>query len=279
MKCNYHTHNTFCDGKEPIEAFVKRASELHFDHLGFSSHAPVDFENSFAIAESDLPAYLEEIKRQQSLHPELQLFAALECDFVPDVTHPFDYFRAHHHFDYLIGGVHLVKPPHGSDLWFIDGSKQEIYDEGLARLFDNNIRKAVTAFWEQTFEMIETQHFDIIAHMDKIKMHNRDRFFHEDEPWYRVLVDHAVSLIKKHNLIVEINLRGLYKKRCNTFYPSPIIIQQLAKADIPVVINSDAHKSEELELFYDEAVKAIRDAGIQQMACLKNGQWTSYSDF
>ena len=279
MKCNYHTHNTFCDGKEPIEAFVKRASERHFDHLGFSSHAPVDFDNSFAIKENDLPAYIQEIERQKTLHPEIKLFAALECDFIPGVTKPFDYFRSHYQLDYLIGGVHLVKPPYGDNLWFIDGSKQEIYDEGLARLFNNNIRRAVTAFWEQTFEMIETEHFDIIAHLDKIKMHNRDRFFHEDEQWYRILVEHAISLIKKHNIIVEINLRGLYKKRCNTFYPSPEIIRQLAQADIPIVISSDAHKAEELELFYDEAIAAVRDAGIQSLVCFEDGKWKRYSDF
>ena len=279
MKCNYHTHNTFCDGKEPIEAFVKRASERHFDHLGFSSHAPVDFDNSFAIKENDLPAYIQEIERQKTLHPEIKLFAALECDFIPGVTKPFDYFRSHYQLDYLIGGVHLVKPPYGDDLWFIDGSKQEIYDEGLARLFDNNIQRAVTAFWEQTFEMIETEHFDIIAHLDKIKMHNRDRFFHEDEQWYRILVEHAISLIKKHNIIVEINLRGLYKKRCNTFYPSPEIIRQLAQADIPIVISSDAHKAEELELFYDEAIAAVRVAGIQSLVCFEDGKWKRYSDF
>lgn len=279
MKCNYHTHNTLCDGKDTIETFVKKALELNFNHLGFSSHAPVNFENSFAIAENDMTEYVQLIDKQKKVHSNIELYTALECDFIPNITQSFDYFRNHHPLNYLIGGVHLVKTQHGSDLWFIDGSKQEIYDEGLSRFFDNNIRRAVTTYWEQIFEMIETQHFEIIAHMDKIKMHNRDRFFHEDEPWYRALVSHAITLIKKHNLIVEINLRGLYKKRCNTFYPSPSIIQQLAKADVPMIISSDAHKAEELNLFYNETVSIIQQLGVRHLVCLQNDEWHAYTDF
>ena len=49
MKCNYHTHTTYCDGKEEMKIFVQKALELQFDHLGFSSHAPILKENKFQI--------------------------------------------------------------------------------------------------------------------------------------------------------------------------------------------------------------------------------------
>ena len=49
MNANYHTHCTYCDGKDPLEAFVAEAERLHFGQLGFSSHAPVPFENEFGI--------------------------------------------------------------------------------------------------------------------------------------------------------------------------------------------------------------------------------------
>lgn len=277
MKCNFHTHNVLCDGKDTIETFVEQACEKKFDQLGFSSHAPVDFCNNFAIEESNIPQYFDEISKQQELHPEIELFTALECDFVPGMTHPFNYFADKYPFDYLIGGVHLVKDPNGNELWFIDGSKREIYDEGLEKLFQNDIQKAVTTFWEQTFEMIETQKFDIIAHFDKIKMHNQNRFFKEDEIWYKKLAEHAIQLIKQHQLIVEVNLRGVYKKRCEEFYPSNALLQKIAQAQIPVIISSDAHKAEELELFYNEALATVKEVGINHLVCRKNGQWTEYT--
>ena len=132
--------------------------------------------------------------------------------------------------------------------------------------FDNNIRAAVTTFWEQTFEMLETQHLDIIAHFDKIKMHNRDRFFTEDERWYKTLADKAIQLIKRHNVIIEVNTRGLYKKRCNHFYPSTELLMKARKADIPVIVSSDAHKAEELTLFVLEAIAELERCGFDHTA-------------
>lgn len=273
MKCNYHTHTTYCDGKEEMKVFVQKAIDLQFDHLGFSSHAPILKENNFSIQKDEIPHYIADIEKYQKEFSNIKLFKALECDFIPDLTYPFDYFKDTFHLDYLIGGIHLVKTPDQENVWFIDGSKQLIYDEGLAKFFQNNIKKAVTAFWEQTYEMIETQKFDIIAHIDKIKMHNQNRFFKEDEKWYRDLAEHAIDLIYKNNIIVEINSRGLYKKRCTDFYPSDFILKSVSQKNIPVVISSDAHKSEELALFYSEAKDKLKSFGIGELVYKTDLGW------
>lgn len=275
MKCNYHTHTTYCDGKEEMKAYVQKAIELQFDHLGFSAHAPILKENNFSIQKDEIPNYIADIEKYQLEFPNIKLFKALECDYIPGLTHPFDFFTEHFNLDYLIGGIHLVKAQ-DNQVWFIDGSKRQIYDDGLSKFFQNNIQKGVTAFWEQTYEMIETQKFDIIAHMDKIKMHNQKRFFTENEKWYRDLVDHAISLIHKNNIIVEINSRGLYKKRCSEFYPADFILEGIAKKNIPVVISSDAHKSEELSFFYDEAITKLKSFGIGELVYKTEIGWKNY---
>ena len=273
MKCNYHTHTTYCDGKEEMKTFVQKAIELQFDHLGFSSHAPILKENDFSIQKEEIPLYIADIEKYQLEFPNITLFKALECDFIPELTYPFDYFKDTFNLDYIIGGVHLVKVLGQDKIWFIDGSKQQIYVDGLSILFQNNIKKAVTAFWEQTFEMIETQKFDIIAHLDKIKMHNQNRFFNEKEKWYIDLVDHAISLLYKHNVIVEINSRGIYKRRCSDFYPSDYILKEIAKKGIAVVISSDAHKSDELDLFYEEAKTKLKSFGIGELVYKTVNGW------
>lgn len=265
LNTNYHTHSLYCDGKEPLSAFVTAAEKLHYTQLGFSSHAPVPFENDFGIKEEEIDTYCQEIDELQQ-HTPVTLLKSLECDFIPGQSKSFDAFREEHHLDYIIGGVHLVLPPHGEGLWFIDGSKREIYDEGLDRLFGHNIRQAVTCFWEQTFEMIETEHFEIIAHFDKIKMHNQHRFFEDNEPWFQVLADKALQLIKQHDLIIEVNTRGLYKKRCDAFYPSTTLLQKARKLDIPVIISSDAHKSEDLGQFCPEARDELMRCGFDHLA-------------
>ncbi|MCL2246950.1 MAG: histidinol-phosphatase [Lentimicrobiaceae bacterium] len=275
MKCNYHTHSHFCDGKENMRFFVEKAVELQFDHLGFSSHAPISQQYDFTLTEDDIPAYLAEIEHYQKKYPQLKIFKGLECDFIPDMTKDFSYYKENYNLDYIIGGVHLVKVPNSQEIWFIDGPKRETYDHGIAHFFNNNIKKAVTCFWEQTFEMIETQEFDIIAHLDKIKMHNQDRFFKEDEDWYLTLADHAVELIIKKDLIVEINSRGIYRLRCKDFYPSDYILKKLGKVKNRMVISSDAHKAEELPLYYEDAKKKLQNFGIESLAVFEEKKWHS----
>jgi len=262
---NYHTHSLYCDGKSTLEEHVREAEKQGLLQLGFSSHSPVPFENSFAISEEKLPEYIQEIDQLQQ-KTDVKLLKSLECDFIPGMTVDFAERQKVCGLDYIIGGVHLVRPLHGDGLWFIDGSKQETYDDGLRDLFDNNIKAAVTTFWEQTFEMLETQQMDIIAHFDKIKMHNRDRFFTEDETWYKVLADKAIQLIKRHDVIIEVNTRGLYKKRCDHFYPSTELLMKARKADIPVLISSDAHKAEELMLYVPEAIAELQRCGYDHTA-------------
>lgn len=277
MYCNYHTHTTYCDGKDTIAHFVQEAIEKGFDHLGFSSHSPLPIETSFAIAEEQIPDYVKDICFWREEQDRVQLFAGLECDFIPGESQSFSSFKNRYNLDFIIGGVHLVKPLNTEGLWFIDGSKRETYDDGLSALFNREIRKAVTRFWEQTFEMIETETFDIVAHIDKIKMHNQDRFFREDEPWYLTLVDRALELVREHNLILEINSRGIYKGRCLHFYPSDYILKEAARKDIPFVVSSDAHKEGELGALYPESIEQLKAHGIKELYALVSGKWTGYA--
>lgn len=273
MKCNYHTHTHFCDGKENMRFFVEKAIDLKFNHLGFSPHAPISSLYDFTLTEDEIPKYLKEVEYYQQKYPEIKILKGMECDFIPEVTRNFSYYKNKYYLDYIIGGVHLIKVPNSNDIWFIDGPKRATYDEGLARFFNNNIQKAVTCFWEQTYQMIENQKFDIIAHLDKIKMHNQNRYFKEDEDWYVTLVDHAVDLIIKNNIIVEVNSRGMYRLRCDNFYPSDYILRKLAQAKSPVVISSDAHKAEELPLFYEEAKAKLQEFGVESLSVLTDNEW------
>ncbi len=260
MNANYHTHCTYCDGKDPLSAYIPVAEKMNFRQLGFSSHAPVPFENNFGIPEAQIPNYCQDIDHLKG-QTNVQLLKALECDFIPGMSTPFRHFKDTYGLDYIIGGVHLVRPKNSDRLWFIDGHDRDIYDHGLHQLFNGNIQLAVTTFWEQTFEMLETQQLDIIAHVDKIKMHNQRRFFREDESWYEALVDEALRLIRRRGVVMEVNTRGLYKRRCDAFYPSTEILMKAKKLDIPVVVSTDAHKAEELGLLAAEAEQELRNCG------------------
>ncbi|GAB4325726.1 MAG: histidinol-phosphatase [Bacteroidales bacterium] len=264
---NLHTHTHYCDGAEPPEAYIRQALDMGFDLLGFSGHAPVPFENRFAIPDDRFPDYINELRNLRDRYKEqIRILIAVEADYIPGITRDFDYFREAGRLDYVIGGVHLINRQGTEGLWFIDGPRRESYDEGLMKLFNGNARRGVEAYYHHLMEMVATQHPDIIAHFDKIKMHNQERFFSEEEGWYRDLVWKALKFIAgESNAVIEVNTRGIYKKRCDDFFPSPWILEQVHHLGIPVTVSTDAHRPEELNLFRDEALALLRDIGFRDI--------------
>ncbi|MBO4582306.1 MAG: histidinol-phosphatase [Bacteroidales bacterium] len=270
MLYNYHTHCHYCDGKGKPEEFVNEAIRLNFHSFGFSSHAPIPIANNFAVKEEDLPQYVDEIRELERQYPQLPLSCGLECDYIPQITFAFDYFRQNYHIQYIIGGVHLVA--YQGQLWFIDGPEQEVYDRGLQQIFHNDIRLAVKTYFYQLFEMIEREHFEILAHFDKIKMHNHNRYFTEDEAWYKNYIFQTLELVQQKGMAVEINTRGIYKKRCPDFYPSAEIIKLLYQRHIPVTVSMDAHAPEEISLGFEPALNCIREAGYREVVGINHGK-------
>lgn len=271
QRFNLHTHSVFSDGKSTPEEIVIEAIKQGLKVIGLSDHSPVPFENSFAIKNNEVQNYIGTIKSlKEKYKSQIDIYCSMEMDFIPGIVNNFRQTKQSLGLDYMIGSVHLV----GNDinrLWFIDGSKYETYDEGLFNYFDGDIRRGVRSFFHQYNEMIVTEEFDIVGHLDKIKMHNRDRYFHEEDKWYRDYLMETLTLIKEKSLIVEVNTRGIYKKRSTDFYPSTWLLPVMRKMNIPVLISSDSHKTEEITLCFKEAEEALINAGYKETMCFENG--------
>jgi histidinol-phosphatase (PHP family) len=271
---NHHTHTTFCDGSHPPADYVKAAIEQNFSVLGFSSHAPLPFENTFALREERVDEYCSTIRSlSYQFASQLEIHLSMEIDFIPGLLEDFAWWKKRANLDYVIGGVHLLVPPAHERLWFIDGPKREIFDEGLQNLFGNDIRLAVKTYFDQMSQMIVQQQPDVIAHLDKIKMHNQERFFSVNDAWYLDLLNHTLDLIKEKGCIVEVNTRGIYKGRCNELFPDLSTLQKIRELNIPVTLSSDAHAPEDLSKEYPHALEVIKAAGIKELMVYSYGKW------
>ena len=60
---NFHTHSTFCDGKNTLEEMTVAAIEQGFTALGFSGHAYTSIDTSFCMSQAQTREYIREIKR------------------------------------------------------------------------------------------------------------------------------------------------------------------------------------------------------------------------
>ena len=268
---NYHTHSTYCDGKASLREMVDFAVAHGFSELGFTGHCPLPFENSYSI--TDYEGYCNEIRALKAEYADrIKILLGLEMDYVPGMLEDFKPLIEQGGLEYTIGSVHLIPAPSTSllspltadDLWMIDGSRYQTYDEGLMKHFGGDIRRGVKAYFHNENAMLERNRPTVVGHPDKIVMHNRDRYFHEDEPWYRDLALETIHLIHELGLICEINTRGIYKGRHADYYPGKWLIQEMKTLRIPVIVSTDAHAPEDL-LRTEGAYEYLREIGYPEV--------------
>jgi histidinol-phosphatase (PHP family) len=275
---NLHTHTRFSDGSDSPEEYVKEAVRQGFSTLGFTDHSPVPFPNTFALHLEKLGNYCQEIsdlKKKYTSQSEsgIDILLGLEIDYIPGITTPIADYRRDYPFDYVIGSVHLIRNPGVEGLWFIDGPERSLYQAGLTDVFGGDARAAVTAYFRQLQEMIAHHTPDIVGHIDKVKMYNRGDYFSEEDSWYRSLVNETLDLVKENGCVVEINTRGLYKKRSESLFPGIEILKKIVRMDIPVTLCSDAHKPHELSLLFPETLQQLRELGFKSLACRTVDGW------
>lgn len=258
MWSNFHTHTSWCDGKSTIEQLIDEASRLGMDALGFASHAPLPFTRKWCIRPGSLEGYLAEIRRLKEVSA-VALYTGLEVDYVPGQIGPSD-FRGL--TDYTIGSIHFVD---GNDdyRWEADTSV-EIFREGLHRVFEGDVRRAVCRYYGLMREMMETSTPDILGHMDRIKMHNTSEyFFDEQASWYRDEVVNTLETARDRGVVIEINTRGLYKKRSLETYPGIFALKHILSLGIPVMLASDAHHAGELLKYFPEVSAQLYEVGFR----------------
>ena len=274
MRSNHHTHTLYSDGHAEPEEYVKSALDSKVEILGFSEHSPLPFDNPFSFKREKKDEYLSLISLMKNRYSDrIRLYCAMECDYIPGISEPFIKTSEEYNLDYVIGSVHLVKSENADNLWFTDGPDYRTYDEGLYNLFGGDIHKAVKTYYDQVNEMILNENFEIIGHFDKIKMHNRNRFFLESEKWYTDLVNETINLIAEKELIVEVNTRGIYKKRSETTYPGLESLKILKEKNVRVMVNSDAHQPHELILAYENATDLLEASGYKATCHFIDNEW------
>jgi histidinol-phosphatase (PHP family) len=268
MWSNFHTHSHYCDGKGALEDYLQEAVKSDVRTVGFSSHAPVPFPCKWCINQEALPQYLEEIESLKPVFPDLQIYKGLEIDFIPGVIAPEDFDSV---LDYTIGSIHIVDQFEGIH-WEIDNTL-EVFHHGLSKIFQGDLRKAITRYYELTRAMIESGPPDIVGHLDKIKVNAQHCSFDESERWYHDEIDKTLKIIAATDAIVEVNTRGLYKRKSTTPYPSPWILERLRGSNIPIMLNSDAHHPEDLTREFEPALSLLKDIGFKHFSVLDSGKW------
>ena len=83
MKADFHTHSTFCDGKDTPAEMCARALELGFEALGFTGHSFTDFDPC-GMSESASAVYRAEIARLKKEYAgRMELYCGVDAELEP----------------------------------------------------------------------------------------------------------------------------------------------------------------------------------------------------
>ncbi len=270
MITNYHTHCAFCDGKMMPEDYVLSAVKKGFTSIGFTSHAPVLFETDWTMKPTNLPIYIDLINSLKGKYKnEIQIYTGLETDYYPGCK---DY-RDYPGVDYTIGAIHFIYDEKNRKYMALDGSIDE-FIETLDITFNGDIQALVEVYYDLLREMLKTHTPDILAHLDVIKKNNiNNQFFIETDSWYRKQVEELLKIIKKNNVIVEVNTGGISRGYTTDVYPSSWILRLMKQMDIPLVLNSDAHHPDWIDTYYNNALDIIKKSGYTHERILYDGHW------
>jgi histidinol-phosphatase (PHP family) len=271
---NYHGHCYYCDGKFAPEAYVEKALELQMPAIGFSSHCPFHGGHLWNMKMPELPNYLQEIRELKERYAqEIEVYTGLEMDYIPDVIDQTSKHIQEAKLDYTIGSMHYTGIFDNGRFCEIDGA-HSTFLEGLAAIFENDVQAMVARYFELMREMIAKGGIDILGHLDKIKIQaEQGVLFSEFEDWYRIEVSKTLELLAEKSTILEVNTRGIYKKKTVDTYPSKWILQLANELGINIMLNADAHHPDELNAVFEPTAKQLKNIGFKELSVLKNSIW------
>lgn len=247
---DYHMHTPLCHHATgtPVD-YARVAIERGLDEIGFADHNPMATQfDDWRMSLADLPRYLELVAEAREKFPQLTIRLGLECDFIAGHESWIGELAAMADWDYLIGSVH-----------YLPGGFEVDHPRHMSRHMGGERDELWAGYWKTYERCIRSGLFDFVAHPDLPK-----KFGFKPEGDLRRFYEPSVRALAECGVAFEINTAGL-RKECREMYPAREFLDLAHAADVPLLINSDAHAPEEVGADFDAAIALARDAGYREL--------------
>ena len=252
MKTNYHTHTTWCDGKDTPRAVVEAAIAKGFGAIGFSSHSmlPED-DTDWVLTPDKAVRYAAEIRALAAeFAPRLRILCGVEADYVPGGATPSKAAYGAMAPDYMIGSIHFVVAPDGGRVP-VDHSP-ELLASGIRDHFGGSAEAFVRAYYAQERDMVRMFDFDVVGHPDLVRKFNaKHPYFDETAKWYRDEVEATAEAIAASGKVVEVNTGAISRGWLDDAYPSASFRGLLRAKGVKFALSSDAHAADAIDCAFD----------------------------
>lgn len=261
MLTDYHTHTYRCGHAvgtmdEYIEAAITRGiGEIGLtDHLYLYFADAADRNPEWAMPEESFDQhYREMLAAREKYRGRIAGRVSVEADFVAGHEETLRAILSRYEFDYVLGSVHFM------DGWMIDAP------EHAHRYREERIAEVYRRYFGNLEKAMRLGLFDVIAHFDLPK-----KFGYVPEESIEEAVASALDVAKECDVALEISTAGL-RKPIREIYPSPYIVREMRKREIPIVLSSDCHAPAEVGMDYDRSIALARECGYDSVATFERG--------
>jgi len=245
MIVDLHNHTPLCNHAQgEIVEYIESAIKTNTKIFGFSDHAPMDFDPKYRMSFEQMKQYESDVLAAKERYKnEIEILLGYEVDYLKGHM---DKRILNADVDYLIGSVHFIEG------WGFDNP------EFIGRWEEQDIDEIWQKYFDTIEEMAQSGLFDIVGHLDLIKV-----FKFMPKGNINAMAKKALVAIKKSGMVLELNVAG-FRKDVQEAYPSLGLLKQAFKLNIPITFASDAHKPEQVSLFNNEIIEMARSVGYTE---------------
>lgn len=270
-KMNFHTHTTYCDGKESVESMVQAAVAKGFTRLGFSGHVFNDFrpedQDVWCMSPERTKQYIAEVRSiAEKYQDRIEIFCGIEQDFCSNV--PVE------GYDYVIGSVHYAEKD--GQYYCVDESP-EVLEVAIREGFGGDPYALTKRFFEMEAEVVQKTNATFIGHFDLVtKFNEGNRYFDPMDKRYRMAALTAMDALIETGKPFEINTGGIYRGFRTEAYPSVQLLKDLKARGGEILLSSDSHDGASIGFRFAEQAKIAKEIGFQTVKVLGKDGWEDF---
>ncbi len=256
----------FCNhAVDTLEDIIKAYINCGYLWVGITEHIPpVSDDFLYAdevkaglnseIMNDRFANYVQEGRRlQRKYRDQIEIYVAMEIEtysgYQPYVESLIKKFQP----DYIVGSIHHV------DDIPIDYSL-ELYEQAISEL--GGIDNLYCRYFDQQYEMLQSFKPAVVGHIDLIRIFDSDylsRLKYTDI-WDRIVRN--IEFVKKHDLILDYNIRSLIKGGKEP-YVTTAILELALEMGIAVVPGDDSHGVDSIGVNIDGAMINLKNLGFK----------------
>ena len=271
-KMNFHTHTTYCDGKESVEEMVQAAIARGFVRLGFSGHGFNDFrpedQEVWCMRPEEVPQYQAEVRRMAEKYRDtIEILCGVEQDACSSASTE--------GFDYVIGSVHYVEK---DGVYYCVDESSEVLEQAIREGFGGDVYALTKRFFALEAEVVSRTNATFIGHFDLVTKFNAgNRYFDPMDKRYRAAALTAMDALAETGRPFEINTGGMYRGLRTEPYPSLQLLRDLKERNGKILLSSDSHDGASLGFQFAEVAQAAKKIGFKTVQILKKDGWDTFA--